>query len=348
MLFTTPVVNSIKESSPEAFIGYWCNERVQEIIRGNPQINKIYALSRGDIKKIYRKSWLEGIRSSLKLYFKIREERFDTCLDYSLDHRYSLAAKLLGIKRRIGFDYRGRGRFLTEKINLTGYRDRHVVEHYSDLLKFINIAPKKFNLRLYVSEEEKIAARKILRDCGISNTDLLVGVAPGAGASWGLDAKIKHWPETHFAQLCREIINKYGVKIVILGDISERPIAESITKSADNRIIDLTGKTSLSGLAAVIDTLQILIANDGGPLHIAVALSKKTVSFFGPVAPEVYGPYPPDEKRHIVLRRDLECSPCYKNFRLSRCLKNKECMEKIAVGEALEAVEKLFSLKEDS
>jgi ADP-heptose:LPS heptosyltransferase len=71
-------------------------------------------------------------------------------------------------------------------------------------------------------------------------------------------------------------------------------------------------------------------------------LGKKTVSFFGPVDPKVYGPYPADAKRHIVLRKELECSPCYSGFRLSGCLKNRECLEKIDIQEAVSAVASLL------
>jgi ADP-heptose:LPS heptosyltransferase len=104
----------------------------------------------------------------------------------------------------------------------------------------------------------------------------------------------------------------------------------------------LVGRTSLEELSAVINNLHILIANDGGPLHIAAALGKKTVSFFGPVDPKVYGPYPPDEKRHIVLRRNLECSPCYVDFHLLSCKRNRECLETIDIDSALDAVAKLL------
>ncbi len=345
-LFTTPVIENIKIAYPGSIIGYWCNERVEGVIANNPHINKIFTLSRGDLKRIYRQSWVKGTHSLLSLYSRIKRERFDTSLDYSLDHRYSLVAKFAGIKRRIGFNYKNRGIFLTRKVDLTGYRDKHVVEYYLDLLRLINITPKKFSLQLKVRGCDKTIAEKILADYGINDKSLLIGIAPGAGASWGIDASLKHWPSEHFADLADRLINDYGAKIFILGDASERPIAEEIIKAMHNKAIDLVGKTKLSELIAIIDNLEILIANDGGPLHIAVALNKKTVSFFGPVDPKVYGPYPSDEKLHIVLRRNLECSPCYRDFRLAKCLKNKDCLEKIDIKQALESVKNLLSTEE--
>lgn len=342
VLFTTPVIKAIKESNPEIFIGYWSNERVEPILKNNPGIDKIFVLSRGDIKKIYRKSRFEGISKLLKLLYNIKKERFDISLDFSLDHRYSLISKLLGIKKRIGYNFKKRGKFLTDKIDINGYEDKHVVEYYLDLLKFLNISPQDKRMVLSIPEQNTQMANDLFKNLGIDNKDLAVGIAPGAGASWGKDALFKHWPAIKFAELADRIINDLGAKILILGNESERFIADTIVHTMDNKPIDLVGKTNLEELTAVINNLHILITNDGGPLHIAVALNIKTVSFFGPVDPKVYGPYPVDERRHIVLRRIQECSPCYRNFRLSNCQRDRECLEKIDVVQTKEAVVSLL------
>ncbi len=342
VLFTTPVIRAIKDSKPDSIIGYWCNERVKDILENNPNIYKIFALSRGDLKKIYRKSRWQGISKFINLVHEIKKEKFDTMLDFSLDHRYSLIAKIIGVKRRIGFNYKNRGRFLTDKIDLDGYSDKHVVEYYSDLLKPIGIETKSFNLELAISESSKRKSKNILAENGISDKDLIIGIAPGAGASWGKDAYLKHWPAVRFGKLADRVINEFGAKIIILGDESEKPLSEAIISTMHNKPLDLVGRMSLEELSAVINNLHILITNDGGPLHIAVALGKKTLSFFGPVDPKVYGPYPPDEKRHIILKKNLECSPCYVNFHLLSCKRNRECLETIDVDAAFAAIAKLL------
>lgn len=346
VLFTTPVISAIKDNYPDSFIGYWCNERVKEILQNNPSIDIIFALSRGDIKKLYRKSKLKGIISSLSLYRKIKKEKFSISLDFSLDHRYGLVSKLWGIRRRVGFNYKDRGRFLTDKIDIEGYSEKHVVEYYLDLLKFLNIRPKSYNLSLTVPERNNLKARMMLAQAGVNDKDLVIAIAPGAGASWGKDASLKHWPAVNFATLIDKIINDYRAKILILGDDSERPIVDTIIKTVHYNVVDLVGKTTLEELIAVINNVEMLITNDGGTLHIAVALGKKTVSFFGPVDPKVYGPYPPDDKKHIILRENLDCSPCYRNFRLSACQRNRACLEQISVDEAINAVSSLISRKE--
>ncbi|MCX5712228.1 MAG: hypothetical protein NTY47_04030 [Candidatus Omnitrophica bacterium] len=87
VLFTTPVVRAIKSAYPKSHIVYWCNERVSPILKNNPNIDKIIALSRGDLKKIFKISWLGGIKANLGLFKSIKAQKCDICLDFSLDHR---------------------------------------------------------------------------------------------------------------------------------------------------------------------------------------------------------------------------------------------------------------------
>lgn len=340
-LFTTPVIRAIKEALPDSFIGYWCNERVQAIFKNDPNVNKIFALSRGDIKKIYNNSKWQGIKKSWDIYRLIRKEKFNISLDFSLDHRYAWISQAAGVKRRIGFNYKKRGRFLTDRIDINGYQARHVVDYYLDLLKFLDIKPKSKNLHLYLDEKAKNRAKSIFNHAGIKDSDLVIGIAPGAGGSWGKDAGLKHWPALRFAQLSDRLNTELGAKIVVLGDETERPLADIIVNSAKNKPIDLAGKTTLEEFAAVIGKLSLLVTNDGGPLHMAVALGIKTISIFGPVDDKVYGPYPASSK-HIVIKKELPCRPCYYNFKMPVWEQDKSCLKGINTDEVFEAVKTLL------
>lgn len=342
ILFTTPVIREIKENYPDSFIGYWCNERVRPLLEANPRIKQIFGLTRGDLKKIYKKSFFSGLGNTLRLGWQMKRANFDICFDFSLDHRYSLFAKLIGIPRRIGFNYKGRGRFLTDKVDISGYSGKHVVEYYLGLLRFLGIEAKERALELAITPAAREKARNLLAARGIEDDDLVVGLAPGAGGSWGKDASYKHWPALKFAQAADKIIGELKAKVVILGDESEQPIADVVINAMRNKPLDLTGKIKLETLPAVIKNLNLLISNDGGPMHMAVALGIKTVSIFGPVSETVYGPYP-EHRNHAVLKWDLPCRPCYKNFRLFPCAKDKECLRSVGVEEVFAQARALLS-----
>jgi len=342
VLFTTPVIRALKEAYPDCFIGYWCNRRVRSLLEANPKINKLFDLNRGDLKKLYQKSFFTGLWESLKLGWAIKKGKFNICFDFSLDYRYSLFAKIIGIRRRIGFNYKGRGRFLTDRIELNGYSDKHVVEYYLDLLRFFNIEAQDKSLELLFSDVTVAKANNILTAKGIEKSDFVIGIAPGGGGSWGKEARYKHWPALKFAQLADKLAEQFKAKIVILGDETEQPIADVIINAMLHRPIDLTGRIRLEILPAVIKNFNLLVSNDGGPMHMACALGVKTVSVFGPVNELVYGPYP-DKRRHPVLKWDMECRPCYKNFRLAVCDKDRECLKSVTVDDVFTAAKALFN-----
>ena len=342
VLFTTPLISLLKEELPDSSLSYWCNERTKPILADNQHIDKIFALSRGDLKKIFAASKIKGLKAFLHLSGQLRAEKFDLAFDLSLDHRYGLLLKLLGIKRRIGFDYKGRGKFLTDKIKITGYAGKHMAEHYMSLLKLLNIEPKITGLGLYPSKEQIEKAQVTLNSLGVTEKDSTIGIAAGAGASWGKDAGLKRWPAVKFAQLADKVIDNFNAKIILLGDEQEEDIADTIISNMRNKPLDLTGKTSLEELIALMSLLNIIVANDGGMLHMAVALGVKTVSIFGPVDEAVYGPYPPSPD-HIVIKNAVKCRPCYQDFRMPACANNRECLNSLTVEEVYSGVKKLYA-----
>lgn len=339
-LFTTPLIHSLKENFPEDKLGFLCNKRTAELFKNNPFIDKLFVYERDDFKRLLSVSWYKWFKAFSSFIGEIKRERFDLAIDLSLTTNFGFFLWLAGIKKRLGYNYKNRGFYLTTSIKLAGYEDKHIVEYYNGLLELTGIKTKYNNLELYLSDEDKGYAEDIFTYRNVEHRHPVIAVAPGGGASWGIEARIKRWPEDNFRLLADKIVEKYKAVVIIVGDSSEKDLLGNL--NADKNILNLIGRTTLSQLTALINKADVFIANDGGPLHIAVALGKKTISFFGPVDPKVYGPYPPDESRHIVLRRNLECSPCYRKFRLIPCQRNRECLEKIDVQEALNAIDKLM------
>lgn len=341
VLFTTPVIASFKAAYPKSFIGYWCNERVAPLLRYNPAVGKVFALSRGDLKRRAATSPAKAVAGLWGLVRGIKRERFDLVFDFSLDHRYSLLAKLLGIKYRIGFDYKGRGRFLTTALPLAGYQDRHVVDYYLELLQCCGFPVVDRQLHLSVPQGHLLASRRLLHRAGLTTDRPVVGICPGAGASWGKDAGIKHWPAESFARLAERLLQERGCQVVLLGDAAEKPLTEAIAAKMSCKVANLAGQLTLEEFVAVVSSLSLLVANDGGPLHIAVARGVATLSFFGPVDEKVYGPYPASAA-HRVMTSQVDCRPCYRNFRLAACRKQRACLTGITVEQAFSAAAELL------
>jgi ADP-heptose:LPS heptosyltransferase len=91
-----------------------------------------------------------------------------------------------------------------------------------------------------------------------------------------------------------------------------------------------------------LSRLKLVICNEGGPLHIAVSQNVSTISIFGPVDDNVYGPFPLLDKHKVVKAEQVDCRPCYNNFRHKRC-ETHDCLTKIDRDEVLKLA--LESLK---
>ena len=61
--------------------------------------------------------------------------------------------------------------------------------------------------------------------------------------------------------------------------------------SKSDLFVNLCGNSSIQSLPKILNDLELLITNDTGTLHLAIALQIKTVSLFGPTDSQVFGPY---------------------------------------------------------
>jgi len=325
VLFTTPLLHTVKDAFPDIKLGYLCNRRVAPILENNPLIDSLFIYERDEFEAVRKKSFISWIEKNLSFLNRIKRERFDFAIDFSLNSQYGFYSWYAGIKRRIGYDFKGRGWFLTEKSRLTGYREKHVVDYYAGLLKFIGLALKFRSLELYLNQKDIDWADNFLSSSNVHPGDTLVGIVPGAGASWGREAFLKQWPVDNFACLADKIIENYKAKIIIMGDSADRIAASGILGCMHNPAIDAVGKASLGQFAALLSRMKLVITNDGGPMHMATALGVKVIAVFGPTDEAVYGPYPKGNNQ-IVVKKSLDCQPCYLGFRIPPCEHNKQCL----------------------
>ena len=339
VIFTTPIIESIKLEYPESYIGYLCNIRTAPILFSNLNIDKVFIVERDEYRQLWQVSKIKCIRRMLNLLNEVKKERFDIALDFSMARDYGFFSMLAGIKKRIGYNYKNRGLFLTDKIMLEGgYRDEHVIDYHKEFLPLLGMGlSADTETKIYISEEDDKKAQQILWDQGIALTDKYICIMPGAGASWGQTAYRRRWPIERFAEAALKLVDEFKLKIVLLGSADEKELCDYIKKEVPGAV-NLCGKLSLMVSIAVIKYANVLLTNDGGPLHMAVGVGTKTVSIFGPVNERVYGPYPASEKYCIIKDKSLSCVPCYNSFKLPEC-SDLKCLNNITVDEAIKALE---------
>ena len=151
------------------------------------------------------------------------------------------------------------------------------------------------------------------------------------GAAYG---NAKRWPAERFADAAIALSARFD--LVLFGGPSECKLAGEIEsrliRASVRNYTNLAGRTSVGELAAHLAGLDLLIANDSGPMHLAGALGVPTVAIFGSTDPRVTRPWA--AVRTVVVRRDLECSPCHAR---SCPLQHHACMRDITAEQVVQA-----------
>ena len=335
VLFTLPLIEHLKSCDPNIEIGYLCNKRTKELLEMNSDIHRVFVYERDDFQACYKESKMKFLGKIKEILLSIKEEKYDMCLDVSLSGYTSFFSWVIGIKHRVGFDYKGRGVFLSHRIPFVGFENEHVVEHYLKLLEQIGLKTHKSNMLLNIDNNNVMESERLLNELGVSLKDKIIGLVPGGGASWGKDAKYKQWSCENYAKLADKIVEKLSATIILLGGKTDQPICEKVSSLMKNRSFTACGKTSIMQFVALAKKTSLMIVNDGGPLHLAVAAGSKTVSIFGPVDENVYGPYP--KENHVVITNSIACRPCYRRFRRASC-EHISCLNGITVDQVFSEV----------
>jgi heptosyltransferase-2 len=152
------------------------------------------------------------------------------------------------------------------------------------------------------------------------------------GASYGL---AKKWPIANFKQLATELTNN-NYKIFVFGSKAEQADGEKISANNDN-ITNYAGQMSLQESIAKLSTMETVITNDSGLMHIACALQsdksiKKVITIFGSSTPKHT---PPLNDKAIVLETELKCRPC---FAKTCQYRHYDCLTKITVKQVLDKI----------
>jgi len=149
--------------------------------------------------------------------------------------------------------------------------------------------------------------------------------------------KYKTLPKEHWKRLIEDLIEKYNLPIIILGNEKEKAYCSEIIKSIPtNNIIDLLGKSDLYQTIKIISNSSIMVSIDSGLSHIAAALKIPLVSIYGPTKISQIAPL---DTIGYTINYPLECSNCYWSEKYYNCEYSRKCLSEISTNAILKAVE---------
>jgi lipopolysaccharide heptosyltransferase II len=322
ILFSTPAIRAIRAKNPGAYIAALVVPRGKPLLLGNNYLDEVIVL---DEEGRYR-----GFFGKIRLIRDLASRKFTSAyvLRPSLTRTFWLF--LAGIKKRTGFDRKGRF-FLTERVPMPDGVDWHRADIYYFLVMRDRIPQQERRCDFFVAPPDRIFVDRFLEKNAIGRNQNKI-VVLHVGGNWDL----KRWPVQHFASLVDGLAARYGADMIITGLFLDYPLAKEIMSAAHHKVFNACGQTNLKQLGVLFQKCDLVISADSGPLHIAMAMNARTISLFGPTSVEATGPM--GHGPHSVLRpRELACPvPCYE----TDCPDNR-CMKAITVEQVLEEVERL-------
>ena len=335
LLFLTPVLRALRTISSVEKVDVLLGSRTEEVVRHNPHVDEIMSVNK-DL--FHQRKFSENLKEVISLGRKLRDKKYDLLLDYSLRGEYAFFGQFfLGIRRRAGFHYKRRGFFHNIRLPLQeGYQDKHVVDTVCELAERAGIPVEDRFLEFYLRDEDRKSLEDLKTDPRVDFAKRFLIVSPGGGESWGKDAHFKRWPVRYFSDLINQVKKQWDIESVfIVGSGGEHALSEELQKLIQGRSTNWTGKLSLLQVAALMEKAALFIGNDGGLVHLAHALRVPLMAFYGPVDPNVYGPYPKNNRAIAIYKKNLECRPCYKKFRYNDQCVNRECLQDLGPDEVL-------------
>jgi ADP-heptose:LPS heptosyltransferase len=307
VVLTLPVIGALNENFRQARIDVVVGNRAKEVFEVDPRIEKTY---------VYDKSL--SLPGKIKFLFNLRKGKYDLVVDL----RNSLFPFLL------------RSKFFSKSpLNLpegvTHKIDAHLLK-----IKSLGLSAVPNSYQIWIGQIDADNARNFLNKKGVTDSDEVVCISPGA------KSHIKRWPEGNFAEVCDRLIDELPapggkIKVVFVGDASDRAICERILNRMRNYAVSVAGETNLRELAWCIKRSRFLMTNDSAPLHIAGSVGTPSVAIFGPTDYRKYGPR---EGQGIAIYRELHCSPC----EAAQCRYNLECIKAVDSDSVFAAARVIF------
>lgn len=306
---SAPLLRSFRCSYPDACLTMIVLKQFAETARMLPMVDQVIEFN---VDRFISALDERGARrhahdeiQSLLACGSLRE--IDLLINLSHTKQSATLCSLLNPRQCIGMyrDHEGCVRVNNEWIHylLSIMEDRslnpfNLVEIYSRLHRS-ECHPNRLELKLPPAALED--SDQLLCKYGVDPAGKIIALQPGASHP------SRCWPPERFAELARRLAES-GLQVIILGDKSEKQLADHICRLSGEKAQSIAGQTTVSTLAACLSKCRLLISNDTGTAHIAAAVNTPVLALFlGPASAKDTAPYGSD---HIILEADLPCAPC--------------------------------------
>jgi predicted lipopolysaccharide heptosyltransferase III len=269
LILTTPAVAAVREKFPDANITLVISSECKALAPAIADVNRLLVVPRG----------VAGINVAAA----IARGGFDYCVDFTRNDRSAFLVLLSRARKRIvSFRIKVRSKFRTRFYNefvQHRMRDMHTVDYHLALLAPAGIENASAAIQLNLPEYARSAADELLEANHIRKGFVIFH--PGSARAE------KFWDAQRWSEVINHAAEHHDLDLVLTGGSSplEQTHIDDIKSKVRREIVDLSGKTDLLTLAALIGRARLLITVDSAPMHLAAATRTPQVILFGPTNP---------------------------------------------------------------
>jgi ADP-heptose:LPS heptosyltransferase len=305
-----PAICLIKNTFPNATITILAEKRNAEVFTLIPGIARVLCYD---------------VITELMAAFRLKP---DIVIDTEQYHRLSaVVTRLTGAGILIGFGTNERERLFHNTLPYS--HDDYEIDSFMHLLAPLGITPPTSLNATFLLVPPLYQTRALQLLAPLAEKPFVI-LFPGASIPerrWGVEC---------FRQVAARLAEQ-GYGIVVIGGKDDLAAGDAIIPANS---LNLAGKTSLVESAAIIERAVLLISGDSGVLHLGVGLGISTVSLFGSGIAQKWAPR---GANHIVLNKNLPCSPCTRFGYTPKCPRQAECLQHINPQEVIDAAMTLLA-----
>ncbi|PVZ83747.1 ADP-heptose--LPS heptosyltransferase [Serratia sp. S1B] len=309
LVCATPLIEGVKIAYPDAKLYLLINKVSQDVVTHNPHLEKVFVYKKAK-HKAKNETTLGVHFQRLMMFWQLRKIKFDAViLANPAPCKYSLRmAKIIGAKNIIGADLGNQE--IPHPFKATNFHGEHQVERTFSYLsaitdKAIPIPP----VRVYLTDEERHIAKQRLKTLLPASTEHLYAV------HFSNRRAKSSWPLERYAEIIRRLTADPHTSVLIFwsppgtlapDDIGDDKRAEQLLMQCQNSRVALYPTASVRELLAGFDLCDLVLCSDGGQMHLAAALNKKQVVFFGETKPAEWHPWSGDYQ--VIQAKSGHCA----------------------------------------
>lgn len=329
VVLATPALRALREGFPDAQITYLMKPYVRDLIAGSDWADERVFWRGGKSPRARKKSFM-GLVTDL------RNKKLDLSVLLTNSFRSALLSMMAGAKRRVGYDRDGRGLLLTDRLVAHRVKGKFVpismIRYYGAVVDYLGCRPEYEKIELFTEPADEAAIDYLFSQHGIRPDRPVVVV--NSGAAFG---SAKCWLPEQFAAVADALVAKQGTQVIVPCGPKELEIIEAIRHEMTEPAVFLDDPIiPLRHLKALIRRADLLLTNDTGPRHFALAFGTPMVTIFGPTDPAWTEAECARERKIMV---PVDCGPCMKR----RCATDHRCMTRISVDDVLAACTDLLA-----